>query len=118
MDNLTLILALIGFCRLFYFAIGEPLSNYNPNAIFWFYVDFISKTIGKLHGVQNIQYEPFYVVQHLIEKYYKFLGFCYLCFSFWVAAIFWAFNSNSIQEYFTLLGVTITFNFIFTKWTI
>jgi hypothetical protein len=118
MGNLEIILALIGFCRIFYFAIGEPLSNHRSNAILYFYTENLSKLIAWIHGIKTMPFDNFYTVQYLIEKYYKFLGFCYPCFTFWVASIFWAFNSNSIQEYLTLLGVTITFNFILTKWTI
>jgi hypothetical protein len=114
MGNLEIILALIGFCRIFYFAIGEPLSNH----ILYFYTENLSKLIAWIHGIKTMPFDNFYTVQYLIEKYYKFLGFCYTCFTFWVASFFWVFNSNSIQEYFTLLGVTITFNFILTKWTI
>jgi hypothetical protein len=118
MGNLETILALIGFCRLFYFAIGEPMSNHNPDAILYVYTNTVCKIIAKIHNVSNIEYEYYWSVQHLIDKYYKFLGFCFNCFTFWVASIFWIFNSQSTQEYLTLLGITITFNFILTKWTI
>jgi hypothetical protein len=118
MEQLFLILSIIGFCRVFYFAIGEPMTNHRSDAILYIYTNMISKLIAKIHGIKSPKYEYFWSVQHLIDKYYKFLGFCYICFSFWVFMIFFIFCSENLQEYLMQVGVALTFNFLLKQWTI
>lgn len=107
-------ISIIGLSRAFYIAIGEPLSNHNSNAILYIYTNTISKLICKFHGIKY-EFEPYWSCQNLIEKYYKWMGFCYICFSFWVMAIFWLLNSNNIQEFLTMLGVNLAINYITWK---
>jgi hypothetical protein len=115
MDNILIMLAIIGLTRAFYIAIGEPLTNHNSNSILYFYTDFLSKLICKLHKIKDYEFEAFYSALPKINQYYKWAGFCYICFSFWVMAIFWLLNTNSIQEFLTMLGVNLTINYITWK---
>jgi hypothetical protein len=104
------IFIIIGFCQMFYFAIGKPSNDVDTKAIGYFYVDFVCKLIAEIHGIkvhkENIAY---YQVQDLINRYYKFLGFCYICFSSWIGIIY--FNMD-----FQFLGLFFTINLITNKW--
>ncbi|CAA7196809.1 hypothetical protein [Chryseobacterium potabilaquae] len=120
MENILIILSCIGFCRAFYYAIGEPMSAMNENAILYCYTDCVSRLIARIHhiplpGDGTIAY---YVVLGYVERYYKFLGFCYICFSFWVGMIFCGFYFNSLHDKAAYFGLFILINFIIRKWTI
>lgn len=120
MENIIIILSFVGFCRAFYHAIGEPSSNMDENAILYKYTDFVSKVIAKIHRVEipDDGTSAYFAVFPYIEKYYKFLGFCYICFSFWTGLIFCFMYFETYADKITYLGLLLTINFIIRKWTI
>lgn len=119
MDNILIILALTGFLRLFYEAIGQPLSNYDNNAILIAYTNIVSRIIAKIHNVEIPKDTiPFYQVEHFVNKYYKFLGFCYICLSCWFSILFCACYFENVEDKIKYTGVSILINFIIKKWTI
>lgn len=121
MENILIILSFIGFCRAFYYAIGEPLSeNMDENSILYSYTDIVSKMIAKIHSITipNDGTKAYYEVLGYIEKYYKFLGFCYICFSFWTGIIFCMLYFDSWNDKAIYFGLLILITFIIRKWTI
>ena len=120
MENIIIILSFVGFCRAFYYAIGEPLSNMDENAILYSYTNLLSKIIARIHKVDlpGDGTSAYYAVLQYIEKYYKFLGFCYICFSFWAGMLFCMLYFNSWHDKALYFGVIVLINFIIRKWTI
>lgn len=120
MENILIILSFVGFCRAFYYAIGEPMSNMDENAILYSYTDFISKLIAKIHQIQlsDDGTKAYYEVLGYIERYYRFLGFCYICFSFWTGMLFCMLYFHSWHDKALYFDLIILINFIIRKWTI
>ena len=119
MDNILIILALTGFLRLLYEAIGQPLSNYDNNAILISYTNIVSRIIAKIHKIEIPKdIIPFYQVENLVNKYYKFLGFCYICMASWCSIIFCNCYFENIEDKIKYTGVSILINFIIKKWTV
>ncbi len=114
-----MLFSLCGFLRLFYLAIGEPLTNYNNDAILISYTNIVSRIIAKIHKIEiKKDTIPFYQVENLINKYYKFLGFCYICFSSWSSLFFCIYYFNTFEEIIKYTGISILINFIIQKWNI
>lgn len=72
----------------------------------------------RIHSLSVQDDDPYFAAQSIIEKYYKFLGFCYICFSFWAGLIFSCIYFTNIKEIFLYTGLLSLTNFILRKWTI
>jgi len=118
MEKYIFIVALVGFFRAFYTAIGEPMRDYDKTSIFSFYTEYLSQMIAFFHKVKlNKNDIYYYQINGFAEKYYRFLGFCFPCFSFFFGAIILSikngFNFDFILQYGMFLLTTIIIN----KWT-
>jgi len=118
MEKYILVISLVGFFRAFYLTIGEPMREYDNSSIFSFYTENISRLIAFFHKVKLDKSQSYYYqINGIAEKYYRFLGFCFPCFSFLFGAIILLLKNGFSFDFILQYGVLLLLILIINKWT-
>ena len=110
LDTIVIVLAIIGFTKLFIKSIGDPLDDFDHNSI-------LSRYVSLIRFIFSFKWErPLTAWLNMYDNLgYKKMFFCSLCQSFWIFTTITLYNSTNITDTLIKLGIGYFFITILNK---